>query len=210
MKIHEYQAKELFRKYNIPVPEGGVAFDVEAAEKVAGDLGGFPVVVKADAGSIVHKSDIGGVAVDLRDGDAVRAAAEGMAGRFGTEGLQFFVQEYCPGGLEVIVGAKAEKGLGHLVMFGVGGIYVEVLKDVVFKLTPVTTVEAGEMLSSIRAAPLLEGVRGSAGVDREGLIGVIERLSQLVTEQPAIREMDLNPIIAYADRVCVVDARVSL
>ena len=124
--------------------------------------------------------------------------------------LRFFVQEYCPGGMEVIVGAKSEEGLGHLVMFGVGGIYVEVLKDVAFKLSPVTTVEAREMLSSIKAAPLLDGVRGDAGVNQEGIIEVIGRLSQLVTELPMIQEMDLNPIIAYADRVSVVDARVSV
>jgi acyl-CoA synthetase (NDP forming) len=127
-----------------------------------------------------------------------------------TAGLRVFVQEYCPGGMEIIVGAKAEEGLGHLVMFGIGGIYVEVLKDVAFKLSPVTTVEARGMLSSIKAAPLLDGVRGEAGVDKEGIIEVIGRLSQLVTELPVIQEIDLNPIIAYADRVSVVDARVSV
>jgi acetyltransferase len=112
--------------------------------------------------------------------------------------------------MEVIVGAKAEEGLGHLVMFGVGGIYVEVLRDVAFKLSPVTDAEARELLSSIKVAPLLDGVRGERGVDKEGLVKLIGRLSQLVTDLPAVQEMDLNPIIAYADRVCVVDARVSL
>ena len=203
------EAYQLLTAYGIPVAGWRVAGSAGEAVQAAAEIG-FPVVVKADAESIVHKSDVGGVAVGLKDGDAVRSAVEGMSGRLGAEGLRFFVQEYCPGGMEVIVGAKAEKGLGHLVMFGVGGIYVEVLRDVAFKLSPVTTVEVRELLSSIKAAPLLDGVRGSAGVDKEGLADLIGRLSQLLTELPAIQEMDLNPIIAYADRVRVVDARVSL
>jgi acetyltransferase len=203
------ESYSLLVAYGIPVAHWRVASSIGEAVQAAAEIG-FPVVVKADAESIVHKSDVGGVAVDLKDGNAVRAAVEGMAETLGAEGLRFFVQEYCPGGLEVIVGAKAEEGLGHLVMFGIGGIYVEVLKDVAFKLSPVTTVEARELLSSITAAPLLDGVRGEQGADKEGLIDLIGRLSQLVTDLPAIQEMDLNPIIAYADRVCVVDARVSL
>lgn len=198
---------ELLTAYGIPVADWRVANSAWEAVQAAAEIG-FPVVVKADSESIVHKSDVGGVAVDLKDSDAVRSVAEEMGEKLGTEGLRFFVQEYCPGGMEVIVGAKAEEGLGHLVMFGAGGIYVEVLKDVAFKLSPVTTVEAREMLSSIKATPLLDGVRGDMGVDKEGIIEVIGRLSQLVTELPMIQEMDLNPIIAYADRVSVVDARV--
>jgi acyl-CoA synthetase (NDP forming) len=201
---------ELLTAYGIPVADWRVAQgNADAAEKAAAEIG-FPVVVKADAEAIVHKSDVGGVAVDLKDRDAVRSVVEEMRGRLETGDLRFFVQKYLPGGLEVIIGAKAEKGLGHIIMFGIGGIYVEVLKDVVFKLTPVTTVEAREMFSSIQAAPLLKGVRGEKGVDEEGVIEVIQRLSQLVTELPMIQEMDLNPIIAYEDCVFVVDARISV
>ena len=200
---------ELLTAYGIPVADWRVAGSAREAVQAAAEIG-FPVVVKADSESIVHKSDVGGVAVDLKDREAVRSVVEGMAEKLGDEGLRFFVQEYCPGGMEIIVGAKAEEGLGHLVMFGIGGIYVEVLKDVAFKLSPVTPVEAGEMLSSIKAAPLLDGVRGEAGVDKEGIIEVIGRLSQLVTELPMIQEMDLNPIIAYADCISVVDARIGL
>ena len=200
---------ELLTAYGIPVADWRVANSAREAVQAAAEIG-FPVVVKADSESIVHKSDVGGVAVDLRDREAVRSVVDEMGEKLGADGLRFFVQEYCPGGMEIIVGAKAEEGLGHLVMFGVGGIYVEVLKDVAWKLSPVTTVEAGEMLSSIKAAPLLDGVRGERGVDKKGIIEVIGRLSQLVTELPMIEEMDLNPIIAYADRISVVDARVSV
>jgi acyl-CoA synthetase (NDP forming) len=177
----------------------------QAAEEI-----GYPVVVKADSESIVHKSDLGGVAMDLRDGRAVRAAIKEMKGRLGTKGMRFLVQEYLPGGMEIIIGAKAEQELGHLIMFGLGGIYVEVLEDVVFKLSPVTTVEVREMLSSIRAAPLLEGVRGEKGVDQRRIAEIIQRLSQLVTDLPVIQEVDLNPVIAYGERVAVVDARIAL
>jgi acyl-CoA synthetase (NDP forming) len=178
---------------------------VEAATEI-----GFPVVIKADAESIVHKSDVGGIAADLKDGTAVRAAIEDMKLRLATRGLSFLVQEYLPGGMEIIVGAKAEEGLGHSVMFGLGGIYVEVLEDVVFKLSPVTTVEVREMLSSIKAAPLLKGVRGEMGVDRRAIGEIIQRLSQLVTDLPVIQEVDLNPVIAYGARAAVVDARIAL
>ncbi|MCP4536683.1 MAG: acetate--CoA ligase family protein [Chloroflexi bacterium] len=199
----------LLGAYGIPVAGWRVAENTEEAGQAAAAVG-YPVVIKADSESVVHKSDVGGVVVNLRDGEAVRAAVEGMERTIDSEDLKFFIQEYLPGGMEVIVGTKAEEGLGHLVMFGMGGIYVEVLKDVIFKLSPVTEVEAEEMLSSIKMAPLLEGVRGEKGVDQEKLIEVIQRVSQLVTDLPMIQEMDLNPLIAYEDRVFAVDARISI
>jgi acyl-CoA synthetase (NDP forming) len=181
----------------------------DEAERAAAEIG-YPVVIKADSEAILHKSDIGGVALDLQHNDSVRRVLKDMQEKFAAPDLRFFVQKYLPGGKEVVAGAKIEEGLGHLIMFGMGGVYVEVMKDVVFKLTPVTTVEAREMLSSIRAAPLLKGVRGEKGVDEEGLAEVIQRLSQLVTDLPAIQELDLNPIVAYEDRVSVIDARIGI
>ncbi|RLB99836.1 MAG: CoA-binding protein [Deltaproteobacteria bacterium] len=200
---------EILAAYKITVADWRMADNAQEAEKAAVEIG-FPVVVKADAESIVHKSDMGGVAVNLADGDAVRSAAEEMEKRLNADDLKFFIQKYMPGGKEVIIGAKAEEGLGHLIMFGLGGIYVEVLKDVVFNLTPVTKYEAEEMLSSIKAAPLLKGVRGEKGVYEAGLVETLQRLSQLVTDLPAIQEMDLNPVIAYEDNVFVVDARIAI
>jgi len=181
----------------------------EEAQKAAAEIG-FPVVVKADSRSVLHKSDMGAVALNLGDGAAVRSAVEDMGKRLKAEDLKFFVQKYLPGGRELIVGAKAEPGLGHLIMFGMGGIYVEVMEDVVFKITPVTEVEAREMLSSIKMAPLLKGVRGEKGVDEDGVVEIIQRLSQLVTDLPMIQELDLNPVIAYEDGVFVVDARIGI
>ena len=195
--------------YGIPVAEWKIAKDADEAVKAAQEIG-FPVVVKVDAETIVHKSEMGGVAINLMDADAVRQAVEKMSKAHKEPDLKFLVQKYLPGGKEVIVGAKADDELGHLIMCGLGGIYVEVFKDVAFKLSPVTDVEAEEMLSSLKAAPLLKGVRGEKGIDQKRLIEIIQRVSQLVTDIPEIREMDLNPIIAFEDGVFAVDARMSL
>ena len=207
--LYAAEVYEILSAYGIPVAKWQVVENAEAAEKAAEEID-FPVVVKADSETIMHKSDIGGVAINLKDGNNVRTTVEEMEKKFKAEDLRFFIQKYLPGGLEIIVGAKAEEGLGHIIMFGMGGIYVEVLKDVIFNLTPVTSGEAQEMLSSIRLSPLLQGVRGEKGVDKSSIIAIIQRLSQLVIDLPIIEEMDLNPIIAYEDRVFVVDARITI
>jgi len=200
---------QILDAYRIPCAAWKMAGTVDAAAASA-DAIGYPVVIKADAPSVIHKSDVGGVAVNLKSREAVREAASNMAVKINAPDLTFFVQQYLPGGKEVIMGAKAEKGLGHLIMFGLGGIYVEILKDVTFKITPVTEIEAAEMLSSLKTAALLKGVRGEAGVDQAGVIEIILRLSQLVTDFPLIQEMDLNPVMAFSDRVVAVDARIAL
>jgi acetyltransferase len=200
---------EILDAYAIPTAPWRMADSAEAAAQAAAEIG-FPVVVKADSAAVVHKSDMGGVAVNLTDGTAVRAAVEKMKKSLPSEDLRFLVQKYMPGGLEVILGAKAEEGLGHLIMFGLGGIFVEVLKDVVFNLTPLTDVEAKEMLSEIKGAAILKGVRGQKGVDTAALETLLRRLSQLVGDLPEIREMDLNPVMAFEDGVFAVDARIAL
>jgi acetate---CoA ligase (ADP-forming) len=200
---------DILAAYKIPVANWRIAGNAEDAEKAAMEIG-FPVVVKADSKTIIHKSDMGGVAVNLKDGDAVKSVVVEMEKKLAADDLKFFVQKQMPDGLEVIMGAKAEEGLGHLMMFGMGGIYVEVLKDVVFDITPVSASEARDMISSIKMAPLLEGVRGEKGVDQKALVEIIQRLSQLVTDLDDIEEMDLNPVIAYEDGVFVVDARISI
>ena len=199
----------ILEAYRIPCAAWKIADTVADAEAAA-DAIGYPVVIKADAPSVIHKSDVGGVAVNLKTREALREAASSMSAKIGASDLKFLVQKFQPGGKEVIVGAKAEKGLGHLIMFGLGGIYVEILKDVTFKITPVTEIEAGEMISSLKAAALLQGVRGESGIDRPAVIEMIQRLSQLVNDFPVIQEMDLNPVMAYSDRVVAVDARIAL
>ena len=186
-----------------------MAESAEEAEKAAAEIG-FPVAVKADSAAVIHKSDMGGVAVNLSDAAAVRTAVERMQQNLKADDLRFFIQKFMPGGLEIILGAKAEEGLGHLIMFGLGGIFVEVLKDVVFNLTPVTDAEAGEMLSEIKGASILKGVRGQKGADLAAIETLVCRLSQLVTDLPEIQEMDLNPVMAFEDGVFALDARIAL
>jgi len=200
----------IFEAYGIPVA-GWKVVDSAAAAVAAADAIGYPVVVKVDSEAIDHKSDMGGVAVNLKDAAAVRAAVSGMQGRLGASGtLRFLVQKFLPGGRELIVGASVSRGLGHLVMFGLGGIYVEVLKDVAFKIAPVTRVEAREMLASIKTKALLDGMRGEKGIDKEKVIDLILRVSQLLTDLPMIQEMDLNPILAFEHAVYAVDGRIRI
>ena len=202
-------AYRLLEAYRIPVAGWSVVSSADEAVAAAGKIG-FPVVVKADSPSIIHKTEVEGVAVALESAEAVGSAVERMRSALPAEGLQFLVQEYLSGGTEVIAGAKAEVGLGHLIMAGLGGIHAELLKDVAFALAPVTGYEAAEMLTSLRSYPLLEGFRGERGIDLATLTEVLQRLSQLVTDVPGIMELDLNPIIARPDRVCVVDVRVGI
>lgn len=203
------EVNAILAAYGIPVAQGRVAANVDEALAAAESIG-FPVAVKIDAESVIHKSDKGGVTVNVQNSKELAQAVRNMDKRFKKEKPRFIVQEYLPGGHEMIVGAKAEEGLGHLVMFGIGGIHVEILKDTVFKLSPVTTADVDSMFSSVKAAALLNGARGRRRVCKKGMAEIIQRVSQLVVEIPAIKEMDLNPIIAYSESVAVVDARISL
>ena len=210
--LRNLSAEEVYKildAYGIPTADWRVAANADEAVAAAESIG-FPVVVKADSTAVVHKSDMGAVAVNLADGDAVRATVDRMQTTLAADDLRYFVQKFLPGGLEVIIGAKAEEDLGHLIMFGLGGIHVEVLKDVVFNLSPLSTAETKEMLAAIKGAPLLKGVRGHKGVNRDRLEEIILRLSQLVSDLPAIKEMDLNPAMAFEDGAVVVDARISI
>ncbi len=200
----------IFEAYGIAVAPWQVVRGADQAVAAAAAIG-YPVVVKVDSSAIDHKSDMGGVAVNLKDAAAVSSAVEEMQRRLGHFGeLGFLVQKFLPGGRELIIGASAERNLGHLVMFGLGGIYVETLKDVVFKVAPVTRVEATEMLAGIKTAALLDGVRGEAGIDKQAVIELIQRVSQLLGDLPMIEEMDLNPIMAFADGAFAVDGRIRI
>jgi len=202
------EAYNLLAAYNIPVAKWRLVSNSTEAFKAAREIG-FPVAVKVDAESIVHKSDVGGITLNLMEED-VKSSVEKMEKKFAAEKPNFFIQEFLSDGKELIIGIKAEEDLGHLIMFGIGGIYVEVLKDIVFEITPITALEAREMLSSIKSYPLLSGFRGEKGVNQEKLVEILQRVSQLVTELPTIQELDLNPIIAYEDQVVVVDVRVRI
>jgi acetyltransferase len=150
------------------------------------------------------------VKINLKNNDDVLAVVREMQQKFSNKKLNYFIQKYHPKGLELIIGAKAEKGLGHLLMFGMGGVYVEILKDVTFELTPVTYDEALYMINNIIMSPLLNGYRGEEGINKNSVIEIIQKISQLVTVNPEIQELDLNPLLAFKDKLVVVDARISI
>ena len=206
-------AKEVYtilEAYGIPVAAWQVVENAGEAAMAAARIG-YPVVVKVDSEELDHKSDMGGVAINLEDAAAVRSSIADMQARLGaSRELRFLVQKFLPGGRELIVGASTSRGLGHLVMFGLGGIYVETLKDVVFKIAPVTRIEAEEMLGSIRTSALLDGLRGQKGVNKQAVAELIQRVSQLLTDFPMIEEMDLNPVMAFEETVYAVDGRMRI
>ncbi len=201
------QAYEIFSSYNIPVADWGIADNADEAVAIAEKIG-FPVVIKADSQKIIHKSDIGGVVVDIQNSEKVREVVDKIHREMIQDDLKYFVQKCMPKTKELIISAKKEEGLGHLIMFGLGGVFVEIFKDVAFTISPITDTEAREMLSTIKAAPLIDGYRGEKGIHKEKVIEVIQRVSMLVNDFPDIMELDINPVFAYEDHVCAVDARI--
>ncbi|MEI6576275.1 MAG: acetate--CoA ligase family protein [Bacteroidota bacterium] len=198
----------ILEAYNIPVADWRMAHNESEATRCASEIG-FPVVIKVDSEKFIHKSDVDGVAVNVKDAAGISEVINRMQKNLGHD-INFFIQKFLPSNRELIIGAKAEAGVGHIIMFGLGGIFVEVLKDVAFTITPVTDHEAGELIHSIKAAAVLRGFRGEKGVNRDVLVEVIQRISMLVTDFPAIKELDLNPLFAYQNSICAVDARIIL
>jgi len=202
------EAFALASSYGIPVPEWGSAATPEEAAAEAERIG-FPVVLKAVARDLVHRSDEDAVVLDLRDRSNVLAAAADLLDRFARRSPSLVVQKQAPAGTEVLVGAAAVANLGHTVAFGLGGILVEAVNDVVFGLAPMASQDAERMIGSIRGARLLEAGRGKPGADRAALVDLLLRVSRLVTDNPRIRELDLNPVIARpaGEATMAVDVR---
>ena len=212
----EEEGQEVLRAYGFPVPKSILATKdkeaVQAAKKI-----GFPVVMKIASPQIIHKSDAGGVKVGLKNPQEVRAAFKEIiknAKKYDKKAIikGVLVQEMVKGGKETIIGSKLEPGFGPVVMFGMGGIYVEVLKDVTFRLAPITNKESDEMISSIKTNKLLQGVRGEKPSDLKKLSECIQRLSQLVSDFKEIKELDMNPVLVFENgKGCkVVDVRIGL
>lgn len=193
--MSQADAFDLLTAYRIGAPR--VAAVCSPSELAAArDRVGFPCVLKVDSTSVVHKSEAGGVILGIADSSALDTAYETLRARFGGES-SFVLLEQKPVGREVIVGASEAPGLGSLVMFGLGGVFVEVLADVSFSVAPLTDFEAGEMIGAIRGRAILEGTRGQPAVDMAALRTLIVRASRLAADFPSIVEMDLNPVLAY-------------
>src|SRR5881398_618855 len=198
--------------YGIPVPKEGVARSATEAAKLAADMG-FPVVMKIVSPDILHKTEAGGVVVGVKSADEaakaynkILASAKKYKSDAKIEGVQ--VQQMIKGGTEEIVGAMTDDSFGKLVAFGLGGVLVEVLKDVTFRLAPATKEDALSMLDGIQAHEILKGVRGGEPVNRTALADIIVKVSQLVTDFPEIIELDLNPVFATAKDAIAADVRI--
>ncbi|MGZ5787296.1 MAG: acetate--CoA ligase family protein, partial [Ramlibacter sp.] len=198
--------------YGITVPKEGVVSSAAEASKLASSMG-FPVVMKIVSPDILHKTEAGGVIVGVKNADDAATAYDTIianAKKYKADahimGVQ--VQQMIKGGQEVIIGAMTDGSFGKLVAFGLGGVLVEVLKDVTFRLAPATKEDAESMLDGIQAAEMLKGVRGGDAVNREALSSLIVRVSQLVSDFPEISEMDLNPVFASKDGAIAADVRI--
>jgi acyl-CoA synthetase (NDP forming) len=210
--IPEPQAIALLNDYGIPYPDYGYVQSAEEAIEVAKGLG-YPVVLKVVSPDVLHKSDVGGVAVEIEDalslGQAHKEIQESVRERVpGADVQGMLVCRQAPPGLEVIVGALQDAQFGPVLMFGLGGIFAEVLKDTTFRIVPIQRLDAEEMVGEIRGYPLLIGTRGQKGCDIPALVDMLLAVSRMVSEHPEIEELDLNPVRLYEQGLMALDARI--
>jgi len=208
----EPEAVQLLGKYQIPYPEHALAHSADEAVELAERLG-YPVVLKIVSPDVVHKSDSGGMLVELDSSKLVRLGYDRLLAAVLShqpdariEGV--LVCRQAPPGLEVIVGALDDPMFGPTIMFGMGGIFAELLRDVVFRIAPLRRSDAQDMIREVKGYPLIAGLRGQKACDEEALVSLLLAVSQLVTENREINELDLNPVRLYEQGLLVLDARV--
>jgi acetyltransferase len=212
-KLSEDDTLDLLSAYGIPTAQARLAMSEEEAATIAQAIGG-PVAMKIVSPQIVHKTDVGGVVIGVEGGEEARATYRGIVSRAkeavpGADITGVLVQEMVTEGREVIVGMSRDR-MGPLLMFGLGGVFVEALKDVVFRVAPLARLDAVDMVDGIRGRPILDGIRGEAPVDIAAIVDVLLRISQLTVDFPQIAELDINPLLASAAGVVAVDGRVML
>jgi acyl-CoA synthetase (NDP forming) len=212
--LTEIEAKQVIKEAGIKVTETRLATSGKEAQAISKETG-FPVVLKIASPDITHKSDAGGVKTGLKDTKEVKKAWEeimaSVKAKFPNARIEgVSVQQMARPGVEIIIGMFKDPQFGPVIMFGLGGIFVEVLKDVSFRLIPIEKRDAEEMLEEIKGKDLLNGYRGQEPADKEALIDVLLKVSGLVEKMPEIKELDLNPVFAYKDAAVAVDARIVL
>ncbi len=209
--LSQKEVFDILGSYGIPSVETISCKNRGEVEKAAPKIG-YPLVLKVDSQKIIHKTESGGVVLDIKDEKTLKAALGKLARKFARVKPSFILQEYVTAGREVIMGVKRNEGLEPTIMFGLGGIFVETLKDVQFRLAPLSPEDALVMIESIKGFPVLAGVRGEKPADIEKLVEILLRLSQLASDFPQIDEMDLNPVMAFekGKGAAVVDARLKI
>jgi len=212
--LTEIEAKQIIQNAGIKVVETRLAASPKEAVTLAGKIG-YPVVLKIASPDVIHKTDAGGVKVGLNSAAEVKKAYTDILGSVGKkcpkakiEGVA--VQAMAKPGIEVIVGMSKDEQFGPVIMFGLGGIFVEVLKDVSFRLIPIEKRDAEAMIQEIKGVAMLKGYRGQAPANIPALVDVLLKVSALVEKMPEIKELDLNPVFAYKDSAVAVDARIVL
>jgi acyl-CoA synthetase (NDP forming) len=212
--LTEIEAKQVFSQVGVPVVETKLATSRRQAAGLSAKMG-FPVVIKIASLDIIHKSDAGGVKVGLKNKSEVeKAYGEIMASakeKFPEAKIEgIAVQKMARPGIEIIIGTFKDPQFGPVIMFGLGGIFVEVFKDVSFRIVPITRRDADEMIKEIKAYTLLKGYRGQEPADIDALEDILMKVSDFTDNNPEIKEIDLNPVIAYKDGAVAVDARIVL
>lgn len=210
----ETEAKTICMEYGIPVTKFKLVKSEQEAIKFANEIG-YPVVLKIASPDIVHKFDVGGVRLNLKNQTEVKDAyneilANVRRHKHDAKIIGIVVQEMAPPSTEIIVGATKDPQFGPALMFGLGGIFVEVLRDVAFRIAPITEEDAREMITEVKAYPILKGYRGQPPADIEAIVKILLNTSKLVMEHQEIKELDLNPIMVYEKGAKTVDARIIL
>ena len=210
--LYEHEAKALFALYDMPVTKIHVAATEDDAVEAANRIG-YPIVLKIVSPQILHKSDAGGVIVGVKDDQGIRdgfkkIVKNAKAYNADAEITGILVQEMAPNGTEIIVGSTTDPTFGPTLMFGLGGIFVEILKDVSFRVAPITELDAAEMIEEIKAVKILDGARGMPACHKPTLAEILYKTSKMLMENPEIKELDMNPILAYPDSARIVDARI--
>ena len=210
----ETEAKELLRKYKIPIPTFRL---IKSEGEISGirESIGYPLVMKIVSPDIIHKSDAGGVKVGVKDEEEARTAYQEIiskAVKYNKKAQICGVIAYkmIPQATEIIIGMMKDPHFGPVIMFGLGGIFVEVLKDVSFRILPIEEIDAEEMIAEIKGYEILKGARGEASKDLEAIKKLLMKISQLAMENPEIKEIDLNPVFVFDKGLQVADARMIL
>jgi acyl-CoA synthetase (NDP forming) len=212
--LTEFESKRILKQAGISVVETKLAKTKKEAVSLSQKMG-FPVALKIASPDVIHKSDSGGVKLSLNNGTEVKKAYDEILKKVRKQypdavvhGVS--VQKMIRPGTEVIVGTSKDSQFGPVIMFGLGGIFVELLKDVSFRVIPVERRDAQEMIKEIKGYPLLQGYRGKEPANISALVEIILKISKLIEENPQIKELELNPIFAFGDKAVAVDARIIL
>lgn len=210
----EPEAKTVCIEYGIPVTRFKVALTQDEAAKFADQIG-YPVVLKIVSPDVLHKFDVGGVILDIKNSKEVKNGYNKILKNVkdhkrDAKIVGVLVQEMAPSATEVIVGATKDPQFGPALMFGLGGIFVEILKDVTFRIAPITESDAKEMITEVKGYPILKGYRGQPPADVDAIVKILMNTSRLVMDHMEIKELDLNPIMVYEKGAKTVDARIIL